>query len=120
MLSSAGTKYDFNALRQIGEDYEINFVLKGPRGLRPVARLVSPHRDLEMAVITDQPGLLFYTGAGLPEARGLDGQVHGPSLGICLEAAGFADSVNRPHFPSPVLRPGETYRNICEYRFTAL
>ncbi len=121
VLSSAGTPYDFRAERPIGCDYEINFVLRGPRGsARPVARLISPHRDLEMAVITDQPGLLFYTGAGLPEARGPDGQMHGPSLGLCLEAAGFADSVNRPHFPSPVLRPGETYRNICEYRFTAL
>ncbi|MDV7145979.1 aldose epimerase family protein [Tropicimonas sp. TH_r6] len=121
VLSSVGTPYDFREERQIGRDYEINFVLRGPRGsARPVARLISPHRDLEMTVITDQPGLLFYTGAGLPEARGPDGQMHGPSLGLCLEAAGFADSVNRPHFPSPVLRPGETYRNICEYRFTAL
>lgn len=121
VLSSTGTPYDFREERQIGRDYEINFVLRAPRGsARPAARLISPHRDLEMVVITDQPGLLFYTGAGLPEAAGPDGQVHGPSLGLCLEAAGFADSVNRPHFPSPVLRPGETYRNICEYRFTAL
>ena len=120
VLSSTGTKYDFNSLRRIGEDYEINFVLRGPRGSRRVARLISPHRDLEMVVKTDQPGLLFYTGAGLPEADGLGGQMHGPGLGLCLEAAGFADSVNRPHFPSPVLRPGETYRNTCEYRFTAL
>lgn len=121
VLSNDGTEFDFRTEREIGTDYEINFVLNGPRGaVRPVARLLSPERDLEMTVSTDQPGLLLYTGAGLPEAQGPDGQKHGPSLGLCLEAAGFADSVNRPHFPSPILRPGETYHNTCEYRFTAL
>ncbi len=121
VLSSDDTPYNFRSERRIGSDYEINFVLKGTRGtVRPVARVLSPDRDMEMVVSTDQPGLLFYTGAGLPVAVGLDGQKHGPSMGFCLEAAGFADSINRPQFPSPILRPGETYRNTCEYRFTAL
>ena len=29
------------------------------------------------------------------------------------------DSVNHPHFPSTVLRPGQEYRNRTIYRFTA-
>lgn len=121
ILSVDGTCYDFRSERQIGTDYEVNFALRGPRGVvRPVARVVSPLRDLEMTVATDQPGLLLYTAAGLPKGMGLDGQVHGPGRGLCLEAAGFCDAVNKPHFPSPLLQPGETYRNTCEYRFTAL
>ncbi|RYH12268.1 aldose epimerase family protein [Tropicimonas sp. IMCC6043] len=116
-----GTRYDFRTLRPIGADYEINFALRGARGVvEPVARLCSPQRDMEMVVATDQPGLLFYTGAGLPEGAGPDGQTHGPGRALCLEAAGFCDAVNNRHFPSPVLRPGEIYRNTCEYRFQAL
>ena len=115
------TRFDFRALRQIGADYEVNFAVHGPRGaVQPVARLIAPDRDLEMVVASDQPGLLFYTGAGLPPADGPGGQKHGPSKGLCLEAAGFCNAINTRHFPSPVLRPGETYRNTCEYRFRAL
>jgi aldose 1-epimerase len=121
VLRVEDTRYDFRTLRRIGEDYEINFAVAGPHGaIHPVARLVAPDRDLEMVVASDQPGLLFYTGAGLPEAAGPDGQRHGPSKGLCLEAAGFANSVNTRYFPSSVLRPGEIYRNTCEYRFRAL
>ncbi|SJZ54084.1 aldose epimerase family protein [Consotaella salsifontis] len=115
------SRYDFRELRRLGDNFEANFVLRGARGaVVPVARLASPARDLEMEVATDQPGLLLYTAAGLREGAGTDGQRLGPSLGICLEAAGFCDSVNWRHFPSPILRPGETYRNTCEYRFRAL
>jgi aldose 1-epimerase len=121
VLKVDGTEFDFRRLRELGQDYEVNFVLTGPRGaVVPVARLRSPAQDLEMEVATDQPGLLLYTAAGLEEGPGTDGQKLGPSLGLCLEAAGFCDSVNWRHFPSPVLEPGATYRNTCEYRFRAL
>ena len=116
-----GTVYDFRALSRLGANHEVNFVLKGPRGaVVPVARLRSPDQDLELEVATDQPGLLLYCAEGLAAGAGTDGQKLGRGLGVCLEAAGFCDSVNQRHLPSPVLRPGETYRNICEYRFRAL
>ena len=117
----ANSAYDFRVLRQIGADYEINFAVNGPREtVARIARLVSPQKDLEMQVLSDQPGLLFYTGAGLPQAQGLAGQKIGPNLGLCLEAAGFANAINNRYFPSPILKPGETYRNSCEYRFKPL
>ncbi|MBB4266381.1 aldose epimerase family protein [Roseospira visakhapatnamensis] len=119
-----GTPYDFRAARRVadgGIDYDINFVLDGPVGVtRPVARVLAPDHALALEVATDQPGLLFYSGSALFQAApGLEGQAHGPRAGFCLESYRFTDSVNRPHFPSVVLRPGDTYTHTCEYRFTA-
>ena len=39
------------------------------------------------------------------------------SAGFCLEPQHVPDSPNLPHFPSTVLRPGEVYRQVTEYRF---
>lgn len=38
--------------------------------------------------------------------------------GFCLEAQHYPDAMRHPHFPSTVLRPGETYRQKTVYRFT--
>ncbi|MCR1781894.1 hypothetical protein KVF89_05045 [Nocardioides carbamazepini] len=42
----------------------------------------------------------------------------GAFAGVALEPSGFPDDVNRPGFPSPVLRPGEVYRNEMRLTFT--
>jgi len=43
--------------------------------------------------------------------------VYGRRTGFCLETQHFPDSPNKTHFPSPVLRPGETYRSRTVYAF---
>jgi aldose 1-epimerase len=127
-----GTPYDFRSLRPIRHmvgsrpfDYDINFVLDAlsPVGSKGDAacRVVSPAADLALEVATDQPGLQLYTGAVLQEnPAALAGQKHFPHAGFCLETQGFPDAIHRRHFPSAVLRPGETYRHVVEYRFQAL
>jgi aldose 1-epimerase len=57
---------------------------------------------------TDQPGVQVYTGNRLDV----------PHTGIALETQHFPDSPNHPHFPSTVLRPGETFESTTELRFT--
>ena len=37
--------------------------------------------------------------------------------GVALETQHYPDSPNRPDFPTAVLRPGETFRSVTEYRF---
>ena len=39
------------------------------------------------------------------------------NAGIALETQHYPDSPNHPEFPSTVLRPGETFRSVTEYRF---
>jgi aldose 1-epimerase len=41
-------------------------------------------------------------------------QQHG---GLCLEAQKFPNSVNYQSFPTTVLKPTETYRQVTEHRF---
>jgi aldose 1-epimerase len=65
-----------------------------------------------------EPGLQVYDGwmTDVP-VPGLDGQRYGAYAGMCLEPQRFPDGPNRPHFPDPILRPGQVYRQISEYRF---
>ncbi|MDE7143463.1 MAG: galactose-1-epimerase, partial [Muribaculaceae bacterium] len=38
--------------------------------------------------------------------------------GVAIECQGLPDSVNKPQFPSVVLRPGQTYDQKIIFRFT--
>lgn len=119
----AGTAYDFRINRRLDADpagYDINFVLDSAAREAPrfAARAKSPKSGLTLEVWTTEPGLQLYDGQFLiPTEHGLGGLTHGPHAGICFEAQNFPDSVNQPGFPSPWLRPGETYRQVTEYRF---
>lgn len=92
----------------------------GPnRTLHRAATLLSPQQDLTMAVWTDAPGLQVYDGHKVnTPVPGLSGAPYGPFAGICLESQNFPDAPNHAHFPGAVLRPGEQYRHVVEYRFT--
>jgi aldose 1-epimerase len=116
------TPFDFRAERKIGNEggniYDHNFVLSAPlhNGLRPAA-LLTGSNGLSMRIHTSEPGLQFYDGALIPPLEGLDGRQYGAHSGVCLEAQRFPDSPNQPGFPSTVLIPGRTYRQITEFRF---
>jgi aldose 1-epimerase len=111
----AGGPYDFRRPRRLadGPRLDLNFVLDGGAaadGLHPAASVAAD--GLVLTCRTTAPGLQVYDGGGLPVP-------FFPHAGLCLEPQTFPDGPNRPNFPSPVLRPGETYRQVTEYRFTA-
>ncbi|MBR6944970.1 MAG: galactose-1-epimerase, partial [Prevotella sp.] len=73
---------------------------------------------IEMKVYTTEPALHIYT------ANGLNGSIEGKDniryprrSAICFETCHFADSPNKPQFPSTVLRPGEKYHSETIFRF---
>ncbi|HEX2725530.1 MAG TPA: aldose epimerase family protein [Beijerinckiaceae bacterium] len=133
----AGTPYDFREVCPLRMTdpatagpfhYDINFVLRRDRltpsrredvSLAHAATLASRASGVSLEVWTDQPGLQVYDGwmTNVPVA-GFDGARYGASSGICLEAQVFPDGPNRPHFPDAILRPGRTYRQVTEYRFS--
>lgn len=122
IVAVAHTPFDFRTLRSIADAdvaYDINFVLdRVEAGPYCAARLLPPSRDIAMEVYTTEPGLQFYDGGSLSTSHpGLDGRPHFPHAGLCLEPGRFPDGPNHPNFPSPVLRPGEVYRQTTEYRF---
>lgn len=110
-----GTPFDFRRARAVGDyPYDHAFVLAGgtPAVPRRVARLVGERSGIAMALETTEPALQVYDG------RNLKAGPHGPRAGLCLEPQRFPDAPNQPAFPSAVLRPGETYRQITRYRFS--
>jgi aldose 1-epimerase len=111
---------DDNGQLRLARGYDHNWVLAGNAGtLRKVATLFDPARGIAMEVLTDQPGLQFYSGNFLDGTiRGKKGVIYHHRSAVCLEAQVFPDSPNHPAFPSPVLKPGETYRQTTIYQFS--
>lgn len=97
-----------------------NFVIT-PRGDGPAfaARLKDPQSGRVLSVYTDQPGVQAYSGNYLKGQAGKAGQTYPKQSGICLETQHFPNSVNEPSFPSVILKPGDTYRQICVFAFSA-
>jgi aldose 1-epimerase len=134
LLPVSGTPFDFRRprpVRLMNEDgsrfwYDHNFVLRRERRepamggieLAHAATLASPKSGLQMEVWTTEPCLQVYDGfkLNLP-VNGLDGTSYHANAGIALEPQHAPDSPNLPHMPSTVLRPGELYRQVSEYRF---
>lgn len=105
---------------RLARGYDHNWVLRrAPRGeVQRAARALDPRSGRVLEVLTDRPGLQFYTG------NSLDGSLVGPagrsyrqSDGLCFETQGFPDAPNQPGFPSAVLRPGERFRSTTVFRF---
>jgi aldose 1-epimerase len=129
--SVIGTPLDFTKPHLIGErigadykplvqgiGYDHNYVLKGS-GLKLAARLKDPKSGRVMEVRTTDPGVQLYSGNHLKGVKGKSGHVYEKRHGLCLETQKFPDSPNKPQFPSPVLRPGETYEHTTVFQFSA-
>ena len=110
---------DFQQLKFAG-GYDHNWVLNNYNGsVREAATVYDSTSGIFMEVLTDQPGVQFYTGNFL---NGMDGGKDGIyykfRTALCLECQHFPDSPNEKTFPSVVLRPGETYTQTTVYEFS--
>ncbi len=124
------TPMDFTRPRTIGSrisqvganptGYDHNYVLNGPQGdFKKVARVRDPQSGRRLEILSDQPGVQFYTGNFLDGSlKGKDGVVYQKNYGFCLETQHFPDSVHHGNFPSIILRPGQTYRTSTVHRFS--
>ncbi|HTH60429.1 MAG TPA: aldose epimerase family protein [Paraburkholderia sp.] len=91
---------------------------RGEDAVRIVARVYDPGSGRELTVATDQRGLQCYTGNGLAGEPGRHGATYQRYAGMCLEAGAFPDQVNMdaPLCDEAILRPGQTYRQVTQYR----
>jgi len=130
----AGTPFDFRSFHAIGErirgndeqlvfgrGYDHNWVLNPPhgRGLNLAAKLVDPSSGRVLSILTEEPGIQFYSGNFLDGTLyGTSGRQYRQGDGLALETQHFPDSPNKPQFPSTTLRPGETYSTTTVYAFS--
>jgi aldose 1-epimerase len=127
----AGTPLDFRTAKAIGTDiaeiagdpggYDHNFVLDHEgKSLALAASVSDPKSGRTMEIWNDEPGIQFYTGNFLDGSfSGKGGATYAKNNGFCLESQVYPDSPNHPNFPSPVLRPGETYEHTIVMKFSA-
>ena len=129
----SGSPFDFHKATAVGErieqndeqlklgrGYDHNWVLNNSGDtLALAARVEEPSSGRVLEVLTDQPGVQFYTGNGLDGSiKGKGGQTYGRRSGLCLETQHFPDSPNEPKFPSTVLKPGQKFHSTTVYRVT--
>jgi len=132
----AGTVFDFrkptaigarvrNADQQIlyGKGYDHNWVVA--KTIAPAPRLLvrveDPVSGRAMEMLSNQPGLQFYSGNFLDGTTvGKSGKLYRQGDAIVLEPQMFPDTVNQPSFGSVRLDPGQTYHNVIELRFSTV
>jgi aldose 1-epimerase len=123
ILPVARSAFDFSRYRRLGEmvrrkrephikGYNAYFIGKpaDKDGLRQLASLRESASGRLLEVRATAHGVLLYTGDYLHGA-------HQPFAGVCLEAQGYPDAPNHPHFPSCVLKANQEYRQEIRYRF---
>jgi aldose 1-epimerase len=104
----------------IGRGYDHNWVLdRRGSGLELAARARDPKSGRVLEVLTDQPGMQFYSGNFLDGTLvGTSGHMYRQGDGFALETQHYPDSPNHPNFPSTVLAPGQLYRTTTIYKFS--
>ncbi len=114
-----GGRFDFRNQRIVGENYDNCWVLNGKRGaLKKGLTLRDPNSGRKMEVWTTEAGMQMYTcfhwNGVFPGKRGPLHQYEA----IAIEPQNFPDAPNHKNFPSAIVRPGETYRSVMEWRFS--
>ena len=125
----AGTEYDFTSLRNVenrvkqsGKGYDVNYKLdKSLDSLELVATVIDPESGRVLEAYTTEPGMQFYIpNSNMDYLTGHGNKIYGKYYGFCLEMQHFPDSPNKQQFPSTVLLPGKTYKQITIYKFATL
>ena len=128
-----GTPFDFRKSTAVGKringsdeqlkrgrGYDHNWVLDSSGKLAEAAEVYEPTTGRVLTVLTDQPGIQFYSGNFLDGTiKGKQGKVYAHRSGLCLETQHYPDSPNHPKFPSTELKPGQRYHTVTVFRFSA-
>ncbi|WP_423146077.1 aldose epimerase family protein [Rubrolithibacter danxiaensis] len=133
LVAVANTPFDFTQPSKIGsrideeneqlkngKGYDHNFVLNAhnPSDLFLAAKVVGNVSGIAMDVLTEEPGLQFYSGNFMQSKNTFKtGAKDDFRTAFCLETQHFPDSPNQPAFPSTMLNPGDTYRTTSVYKF---
>ncbi|MBQ6984375.1 MAG: galactose mutarotase [Paludibacteraceae bacterium] len=135
VLPVEGTPMDFRQPTLIGDRIDLpffapgrgidnNWILQSPPSLEgragerfPQLAAVLQASGRTMQVLTTCPALQVYTGNYVEENIGKSATLYRPQNAVCLETQNVPDAINHPNFPSPVLRPGEEFRQQTIYRF---
>jgi aldose 1-epimerase len=130
----AGTPFDFRQAHPIGaaidtpdqqlrngKGYDHCFVLERAPDDRALARAVrvrEPESGRVLELLTQEPGVQFYSGNFLDGSLQGKGHTYVHRSGFAIEPEHFPDSPNRPDYPDTILRPGQVYETESRFRFS--
>ncbi len=104
-----------------GKGYDHNYVLATQKSaaLKPAATVVGDKSGIVLEVLTQEPGLQFYSGNFMAAKNKIKGGKQDEyRSAFCLETQHFPDSPNQKNFPSTSLSPGQTYKTTSVYKFS--
>lgn len=128
-----GTPFDFTTEHSIGEriendfeqlhfgkGYDHTFVLDKKDGeLALAVECYAPKTGIKMDIYTTEPGVQVYTGNWMSgNFEGKHGHRYPARAAVCFETQHFPDSINKPEYPTVVLRPGEVFKSRTIHKFT--
>jgi aldose 1-epimerase len=131
----ANTVFDFRSAKPIGRDiregreqqlvfgrgYDHNWVVSHAPAKEPrvVAHVEDPSSGRVLDLLSDQPGLQFYSGNFLDGTTvGKSGRLYRQGDAFVLEPQYFPDTPHQAAFGSARLAAGAVYRNRIIYRFS--
>ncbi len=133
--SVAGTPMDFTTEHAIGErindnfeqlifgkGYDHTFVLnrKEDGEFAYIGSCTSPKSGIKMEMHTSEPGVQMYTGNWMTgNFSAKNGHRYPERSAVCFETQHFPDSINKPEYPSVILKPGEVFKSRTTYKFSA-
>lgn len=139
-VSVANTPFDFRKPTTVGAridekneqlgfagGYDHNFVLNKPRQaagsaqqeMTKAVEIIGDQTGIKMEVFTTEPAVQFYGGNFFKGTDiGRTGKPIGFREAFALETQHYPDSPNHPTYPNTILRPGETYKQATEYKFS--
>ena len=111
---------DFEQLK-FGKGYDHTYVLNknSDNEFSFAGYCVSPKTGIKMDIYTTEPGMQLYTGnwmTGGFEAKSANR--YPERSAVCFETQHYPDSINKPDYPSVVLKPGEEFNSKTSFRFS--
>ncbi|MDE6340535.1 MAG: galactose mutarotase [Muribaculaceae bacterium] len=113
-------KRDFEALH-IGKGYDHCWAFDGwepGKMINNAVELEAAKSGRKLIMSTDQPGVQIYTGNWLDGSpKNCSGKSYEDYDGVAIEMQGFPDAPNKPHFPTSLLKAGESYDRKIVFAF---
>lgn len=127
-----GTPMDFTTPKEIGSrinekfeqlvfgnGYDHTYILDDKSGKLVLALTCSsPKTGIVMDTLTTEPGVQVYTGNWMTgNFVAKQGKKYPARSAVCFETQHFPDSINKPEYPTVILKPTETFESKTVYKF---
>ncbi|PWJ37960.1 aldose epimerase family protein [Sediminitomix flava] len=108
-----------DTFKELETGFEHYYVFDQQEGLNKVAVFEDSQSGRSLTILTDEPGMLFYTGYFTSnELKRETGQQYGQYRGFCCEAHRYPNGPNISGAPIAITTPDQPYESETVYQFT--